>query len=389
MNRLYDAVVLGAGIAGSSMAKQLADQGWDTLLVDRRRFPRHKVCGEFLSPEFQGMLSEIGLLETVESLQPAHMDRASLILSTGETLNLPLPGIAWGISRYALDTALHHAAQQAGVELQMGITVTSVCRENGEYLIEARQDSERISYRARTVIGAMGGHSLGQQEGMAASGKENRDKSSWMGVKSHFTGIPMDSAVELYFFRGGYLGFSKLPGGMVNAAALVSREAVSQTDKTVLGIMEEAAKQNRKLLDKLQAATAVPGTQAAVSPVHLGKKLLSWNNGYALLGDASVMLPPLCGDGMAMALRSAVICSPYADSYLRGNLSLAAWEYGYSHALRKEFSGPLRWGRWIQALSGLPLLPRISLRAAQLMPTLAAALVQATRLRAGNPYSGE
>ena len=145
MNRLYDAVVLGAGIAGSTMAKQLADQGWDTLLVDRRRFPRHKVCGEFLSPELQGMLSEIGLLETVESLQPAHMDRASLILSTGEALNLPLPGIAWGISRYNLDTALHYAAQQAGVELQMGITVTSVCRENGEYLIEARQDSERIS----------------------------------------------------------------------------------------------------------------------------------------------------------------------------------------------------------------------------------------------------
>ena len=53
MNRLYDAVVLGAGIAGSSMAKQLADQGWDTLLVDRRRFPRHKVCGEFYRRNFK------------------------------------------------------------------------------------------------------------------------------------------------------------------------------------------------------------------------------------------------------------------------------------------------------------------------------------------------
>ena len=69
MTYLYDAAVIGAGIAGSVMAESLADHGWDTVLFDRKAFPRHKVCGEFLSPESLTMLRRLGLRDAVLRLE--------------------------------------------------------------------------------------------------------------------------------------------------------------------------------------------------------------------------------------------------------------------------------------------------------------------------------
>lgn len=231
MKRIYDVAILGAGIAGTCAAKDLADKGWDTLLLDRKEFPRHKVCGEFLSPEFQGMLSEIGLHQAVESLKPVRIDRAFLTLSKGDSLEIPLPAMAWGVSRYVLDTALHQAAQQAGVQLYTGITVMSVCPNQEGFLIETRQGTEQEQFQARTVIGAMGAHRLEQEHKRVVTFTNrkglNKQKPMYVGVKSHFTDIPIDSAVELYFFPGGYLGLSPLPCGKVNAAALIDRTAFS------------------------------------------------------------------------------------------------------------------------------------------------------------------
>jgi choline dehydrogenase-like flavoprotein len=91
---MRDVAVLGAGMAGSSVAKALADKGWDTLLIDRRPFPRHKVCGEFLSPESRTALQALGLWETVESLGPSPIERVRLVFESGPPLEIPLPGTA-------------------------------------------------------------------------------------------------------------------------------------------------------------------------------------------------------------------------------------------------------------------------------------------------------
>ncbi|BBH23807.1 FAD-dependent oxidoreductase [Paenibacillus baekrokdamisoli] len=388
MKRIYDAVVLGAGIAGTCAAKDLADKGWDTLLIDRKEFPRHKVCGEFLSPEFQGMLGEIGLYKVVESLQPALIDRARLTLSKGDSLEVMLPNKAWGISRYVLDAALHHAAQQAGVQLRTGVTVMSVAPAQDGFLIETRRDGEREYFHARTVIGAMGVHRQQQDRKLLEmhNGRKkqsmNKEKSAYLGVKSHYTDVSLDSAVELYFFPGGYLGLSPLPGGEVNAAALVDQKAFSgsEGDKSVLGIIKEAARHNQKLGDKLKRAIPVAGSQSAVSPVKLNRKPLAWDE-YALIGDAAVMIPPLCGDGMSMALRSARICTPLADLYLKGAISRETWQLEYAASLKREFSGPLRYGHWIQSLGELPILSKAVLAVAKLVPSMGAGLLQATRLK--------
>ncbi|CAH1191574.1 hypothetical protein PAECIP111891_00031 [Paenibacillus allorhizoplanae] len=379
MTHIYDAAVIGAGIAGSVMAKSLADHGWDTVLFDRKTFPRHKVCGEFLSPESLAMLKKLGLREAVAALKPSAIKRTSLILSRGKPLEIALPGIAWGISRYQLDATLHQAALRAGVQLQTETTVMSVKPGEQGYLITTKQRGVVHEYQVRAVIAACGA--------TAVSGLQSqtpRDaisiKGAHLGVKSHYTGLNMDGVVELYFFEGGYLGLSPIEDGFVNVAALLEREAFLKTDKSILGLIEAACARHSKLSDRLSSAQPVAGTQAAVAPVQLTRKPLAWDM-FPRLGDAAMMLPPLCGDGMSMALRSVMLCAPFASRYLKGQISLVEWERDYTGAIHREFKGPLKWGHRLQGMLAVPYLPSVMLAAAKFTPGLADRFVQATRLK--------
>ncbi|MBP1156975.1 MULTISPECIES: NAD(P)/FAD-dependent oxidoreductase [unclassified Paenibacillus] len=377
MKRIHDVAVLGAGVAGSSVAKALADRGWDTVLIDRHTFPRHKVCGEFLSPESQSMLNALDLRRHVESLQPSCITRIRLIMSHGAVLDIPLPGVAIGVSRNALDPALHSAAVSSGVDVRTGTTVTSVSMSDRTYTMEIKREGDTAAFEARAVIAAWGAN---PRSGLPGYNSDVPARNTYMGVKSHFRGIPMEPVVELYFFSGGYLGLAPIEGGLVNAAALLKREAFRDTDKTIMGMIDAAARRNPKLSVKLAQAIPVPGSQAAVAPVNLSRMPVAWE-GIPRVGDASLMVPPLCGDGMSMALRSARLCVPLADGYLRGEISLSRWQREYTQSIQREFTGPLRWGRLLQSLFSAPVVPRLLLGLAHCTPGLASRMVQATRLK--------
>ncbi|MCU6791135.1 NAD(P)/FAD-dependent oxidoreductase [Paenibacillus sp. WQ 127069] len=377
MNPTYDAAILGAGIAGSSLAKKLADQGWDTVLIDRQLFPRHKVCGEFLSPESQHTLKALGLMKAVESLQPSMITRIRLIFSHGAALEIPLPGHALGVSRYLLDSTFHNEVLRSGAQLQTATSVTSVYPNEDGYTIETKRDGLNKQIQARTVIAAWGTH---RRSVLPRSTPKGSVQSMHIGVKSHYSGIEMEPVVELYVFPGGYLGISPIEGGLVNVAALLTQSAFGKTEKTILGMIDAAARRSPKLYRKLAQATPVPGTQSAVSPIDLKRRPLAWDV-IPHVGDAALMIPPLCGDGMSIALRSARLCGALADRYLRGDLTLGNWRHEYTQSIHREFKRPMRWGRFLQWLFGLPLVPRLLPGLANLAPGLAIELVRATRLQ--------
>ncbi|MNZ76200.1 hypothetical protein D3C78_946980 [compost metagenome] len=331
-----------------------------------------------MSPEARDTLHALGLEQSIAELRPAPIERTRLFVHEGDELELPLPGDAWGLSRYKLDQALHDAAMDAGAELHMATTVTAVHPIGKGFRIEMKRNGESTSIEARTVIGAWGG---ARRPGLTSNRPARTDK-SYMGIKSHFEGLHAEPVVEMYFFRGGYVGLCPVEGGRVNAAALLERKAFESSEKSVLGFLEEAACRHPALRKRLAGAKPVEGTQAAVSPVHLGAKPHPWGT-LPQVGDASVMLPPLCGDGMSMALRSAALCAPLADRYLRGSLSLANWEQEYTRAIQREFTGPLLWGSMLQRLLSVPALAKWLPKAAKLAPGLAEGMVRATRLKQG------
>ncbi|WP_276354359.1 NAD(P)/FAD-dependent oxidoreductase [Cohnella caldifontis] len=373
-----DVAVIGAGVAGSAMADAMARRGWETALIDKEVFPRHKACGEFLSPESAGILRRLDQLGTVEALNPPAITSVRLHSERGVSLEIPLPGTAWGISRHALDAKLQQSARMRGVRLLTGWTAAAVEKNGcGDYSIDLRgRDSGNLRLTARSVIAAWG-----RRPPNGFLTPVHRRGRSYVGLKSHFTGFDSSPAVDLYFFRGGYFGVSPVEGERLNAAALLDRAGLNrrETGGALREIWGSAAERIPALRERFDKAEAVPGTQAATYPVRIPTEPSPWN-GLPCIGDAAAVIPPFCGDGMAMALRSVELCVPLADAYLRGTCSLEEWRSAYTRHYHRHFAGPLRWGGWMNRLLAYPTAAAWLLRIGSVAPETARRLVRATRL---------
>ena len=371
----WDIVIVGAGLAGSSLATVIARHGWRVLLLEQGDFPRHKVCGEFLSPESQASLRTLGLDAAVAALGPAHIPDAQ-VFGQQSHLRMTLPGTALGISRYALDAALAGAASAAGAEVRTHTTATTIVRAGDGYEIGVRARDDTTTITARAVVLACGRHPPRALRASAAS--TTPIERTWVGIKGHFTGIDMPPEVQIYLFDGGYVGVSPVEHGRVNVCALVQRDRFATLGDGAEPSLRALLHTNPHLAQQLARGTLLPETVTAVAPVDTNRPSTPWD-GYARIGDAATMIPPLCGDGQAMALRSAELIAPLAHAFLEGRLSLAGWEHAYRTAWHQEFDGRLRAGRSLQWLLGKPALSDRLLQVGAFVPGVVDRIVRATR----------
>ena len=382
---MHDVIVVGSGLAGSSMACALAQRGWDVLVVERQKQAQHKVCGEFLSPEAQASLQALGLYASVAALDPVAIPLVSLSTSRGTRLCVPLPGHAWGLSRYALDEALLTAAEGMGVSVQRGATVTNLEVDEHASRVHIRTTNTQMTASARLSILACGRHPLAalRAEPVQAGAErvQHQDhvwRSSYVGVKCHYTGIDMPAICELFLFEHGYMGVSPTETGAVNACMLISKAAFAQAGASVAGAMQLACADNPALARRLAPGIALPESAVAVAPVDTHRPAAPWGP-TARIGDAVSMIPPLCGDGMAMALRSAQLAAPLADAVLRGQLGWNEWAAVHTRAWQHEFRVRIRAGRALQSLLMRPGLGDAILSMGRVLPGAARQVVQITR----------
>ncbi len=377
MHNMYDIAILGSGLAGSGLATRLSMQGWKVLLIERRHLPQHKVCGEFLSPESQASLHHLGLHDAVANLEPAAMKQAQLTTPAGTTLRVDLPGAAWGVSRFALDAALLDAAAQAGATVQMGMTALDVEAHDTGCAIATRAGSNQQTMQARTAVVACGRH---PPAALQPSGKLRRiwPHQKHVGVKCHYRGLELPPQVELYLFPGGYVGLSPVEHGKGNLCLLATQEAFVYAGGSARAMLAAIRHWNRALDRRLSGGHMEPDSLVTVGAVDTAQPTTLWDT-VARVGDAVTMIPPLCGDGMAMALRSAELCAPLAHDYLRGSISATAWEQRYSQVWHREFDHILLTGRALQTCLMQRGIGDMALLLGNLLPGLSRQMVRLTR----------
>ncbi|MGD1946259.1 MAG: NAD(P)/FAD-dependent oxidoreductase [Croceivirga sp.] len=342
----YDVIVIGGGLAGLTASLCLAKEGRSVLVLEKNKYPYHKVCGEYVSNEVRPFLEYLGL--DLNALGAVNINTFSISNVKGKQLHTKLPLGGFGISRYTLDYALYQLALRSGVTFQFETVLSCSFEENGFTL-----NSKNNEYRSKLAIGAFGKRSLLDK-------KLNRHfihkKSPWVGIKAHYRVEDfLKDEVSLHCFPGGYGGLSMVENGIVNFCYLAHYKHF-QHYKSIEAFHENVIKGNSHLKRFFDRASPIFDHPLSIAQISFSKKEKVENH-LLVCGDSAGLIHPLCGNGMAMAIHGAQIASKSLlkfladDSYDRSQM-----EEEYSKAWKRYFGKRMFFGRKIQSVITNPLL---------------------------------
>lgn len=359
----YDLVVIGGGPAGSSATITAARAGLRVLLAERGRLPRHKVCGEFVSPEAAGQLAT--LLKDAALLRDAPRIARARIFLDEQMREAPVDPPALSITRYELDWALWDAVLKTGVDARQQLVIESI-RGSGPFVLGTAEGD----VRAMAVIDASGrGSNLTAADRRPMTGV-HREK--WIGLKGHFAESAPGDSVDLYFFERGYCGVQAIGANAVNVCALVRAD----TARTLPQVFSRNRALWRRSRD-WEPLTAPVNTSAiafgGARPVR---------DGVLCAGDAAGFVDPFVGDGISLALHSGAMAARCLVSAFQRGEPVSAVAVAYEHEYRRAFLPVFRNAARIRRLFSMPRPVRSTVMAAMRSRHLAGWLVAATRAKA-------
>ena len=348
--RMYDLIIIGGGPAGSAAAITAAREGASVLLLERGRYPRHKVCGEFVSAESLGLLSSLlaGSLESRSLLQHARRTSQGRLFIDGSVLAVAIDPPAASIARFDLDTALWQAATRDGVDTRQQEMVKSI-DGSGPFAVATSSGV----WEARSVINASGRWSnLSTKNGADGTGEK------WIGLKAHFLEAKPAPSVDLYFFEGGYCGVQ--PVNLRDETHSDERLSVcTMVRADVAGSLAEVFRCHPELSQRSQAWQPL-SEPVATSPL-IFRTPEPVSNGVLVAGDAAGFVDPFVGDGISLALRSGSLAAESLQPFLLGKTTRAEATEQYREAYQEHLAPVFRTSAKIRRLFALPQLFRAGL----------------------------
>lgn len=304
-------LIAGAGPAGTSAAIRLAQIGIRVILIEREKFPRQKLCGEFITPECLAQFKQLGVLDEMLSQGGSRISETVFYEPGGRSVSVPSEWFgagertALGLSRAKMDQILLSQAERLGVKVLAETSVNALLKENGGAIgIRAKnKNGEAHEILADLVIDATGRAGILAKD---ASG-EKRQKPAYIGFKAHLSNVPVEkSRCEIYFFRGGYGGLLRVEGGVSNHCFLIKADVAREFGGNIDRILEEIVYKNARAFEMMGKSAPV-FDWLAVAIDGFGKKELSPVPNLVSLGDAGAFIDPFTGSGMLMALESGEI----------------------------------------------------------------------------------
>lgn len=365
---MYDVLIIGGGLAGLVNAVHLSKAGLKVLVLEKNDYPKHKVCGEYISKEVLPYLESIG----IDPFQIGATSIEKFILSSpkGTKISTRLPLGGFGISRFTLDNLLYQKALANGC-IVVKKTVEKVSFLGTSFKVSTRGGTE---YLATFAIGAYGKRSIID---LQLNRKFIHKKTPFLAVKSHFTGDFPDDLVALHNFEGGYCGVSKVENGFINVCYLANYKTFKQY-RNIDTYQREVLCKNphlKKIFDTLKNAFPKPLTISQVS--FASKETVE--NGIFMCGDSAGMIHPLCGNGMGMAIHSAQILSNLLVQFFNKKTSTRQiLEEAYVKEWNLTFQKRLRAGHFLNLFLSNTNLLNLGIPALKLFPTLLPTIIRQT-----------
>lgn len=369
MVNCYDVIIVGGGLAGLTAAIHLSKEKHAVLVVEKKPYPHHKVCGEYVSNEIIPYLNKLGV--PMSSSGAVLIDSLELSTASGKSVKTKLPLGGIGISRYAFDNLMYEKALENGVTFVFELA-TSIIYSNDSFQVTTENNT---IYSSRITIGAYGKRSALDKQLQRDFIKQ---KSGWLGVKAHykFDAFP-ENQVSLHNFTGGYGGLSKTETGAVNFCYLASYSSF-QKEKNVAEFNDKVVAKNPFLHDFLEKATPIFNEPITIAQISFEQKQAVENH-IIMCGDTAGLIHPLCGNGMAMAIHSAKIASAYIHRYLNHKKhTRSQMELDYAKAWNTAFKKRLWMGRQLQSLLLNEEMSNLALKALTVSPALLRRLIKTT-----------
>ena len=332
-------LIVGGGLAGLTLGIALRRESVAVTVLEAGHYPRHRVCGEFLSGRGPSILKELGLEKQLAEAGSREATTARFFLRDRDLGERLLPTAAVCLPRYALDALLAREFTGLGGEL----------RQNTRWRCESG------AVPAGVVLAS----------GRRPQAVENGCR--WVGLKAHATEVSLLSDLEMHAFENGYIGLCRVGEDLVNVCGLFRlqerRQSAIEGREFLLGPPGSALRERLK--------TARWNRESFCSVAGLGLAPLPFEaKAEVRIGDALTMIPPVTGNGMSMALESAELARKPLLSYARGSADWGEVGREITSRCRRRFGRRLRWaGLLHRALFS----PALEYRAA--LPVLRSALV--------------
>ncbi len=339
-NQNFDVIVIGGGLAGLTSAIHLAKAKFKVLLIEKNDYPKHKVCGEYISNEVLPYLEYLGFNPFEFGAKKISNFELTTHNNKSIKANLPLGG--FGMSRYEMDFQLYKLALKKGVEV-LKDTVVDVNFEANNFNVETKSNQQ---LQSKIVIGAFGKRS---NLDVKFQRKFITRKSPYLGVKIHVSGDFPEDKVALHNFKGGYCGVSKVENDHINLCYITDFEAF-KTYKDIDAFQDEVLFKNSALKEIFNTTESQFEQPLTISQISFETKNPVENH-IIMCGDTAGMIHPLCGNGMGMAIRSAQLASQLIIDYLQGKIETReTLESEYAKRWKKTFNLRLKAGHAIAYL---------------------------------------
>ncbi len=371
---MTDVAIIGGGLAGLSLSIDLKKRGYNVVVIEKGNYPRHKVCGEYISMESYNYLHKI--CPTLFELNLPQITNFKLSSTGKNEFNTSLGLGGFGISRYLLEDLLFEEAKKNGVLFCLNTKAQDINMDIDEEVYSIKTTNGHIN--ASLVC-----NSSGRKSNFETLKKENQlISANYVGVKYHIR-LERDSRlIEMHNFPGGYCGISNIEGDKSCLCYIVNSEKLKSSNNSIPELENKFLFKNKNLKKAFENAEFIFKDPITISGINFSiKKPVSDQSFF--IGDSAGCIAPITGNGMSIALRSASVLAQHIDNYFSKKYTKQQLVNHYNHFWTKEFSTRIKLSRHFQKLSENPYLTNVTIGLFNTFPGLAKNIIKQTH---GNPF---